>query len=145
MLQSALDAAPIPCLGAATGYSGAIKSGQTICGALYAGTVFLSCLSAGDGATEPEPSDPSRLAAIAAINALFQGFIERFGASDCRALTGLDLSEAENLQALFRAFDHYREGHGCFQQMRFVIESCLGQGAPAPEDDGAGAEANARA
>lgn len=125
MLQSSLDREMTPCRGAALGYSGAIGTGQTICGTLYAGAVFLGYLYAGDDADASPPSDPRRQAAIAAVRALFDGFVACFGSSDCQTLIGMDLSDGESLGALRGEFEQLGEAHGCCQQMRYVIETCL--------------------
>jgi len=68
----------------------AIESGKTICGILFGGAVYLWYLS-GTGATEgPGVKDEKRKAAIRSVRDLYQGFIEEFGDTDRKNVTGCD-------------------------------------------------------
>ena len=88
--------------------------------------MFLSTLHGAEQLQPPAPTHPRRLGAVAAVNGLYSGFIERFGATDCRTLTGLDLSEPQALETLFDQYASQGLGHTCFQQMRYVLGECLG-------------------
>jgi hypothetical protein len=111
---------------AAAGYQGAIRSGgsKTICGILYGSTAFLGFLHGRDQAAEPAVDDPERKQAIAAVNGLFEEFLERFGATECHALTGCDHSVPEETDRFYRN-EVYRDS--CLPQLEFVLSYCLEQ------------------
>ena len=44
----------------------------------------------------PQIQDKKRTLAIVSVKNLFQGFIERFGDTDCQTLTGCDWSKEED-------------------------------------------------
>jgi hypothetical protein len=114
----------LPYQWAAAAYSGAIQSGRTICGELFGATVFLGALH-GVGEPRPPATDNSRrLEAIAAAESLYRGFIERFGATECRALTGCDFSKEED-RARFGREQIFE--HRCCKQLEYVLAACLGR------------------
>jgi hypothetical protein len=121
VLRKASAWGPSPYQWAAAGYSGAIGSGRTICGFLFGGALYLGYLHGENSAHAPDLKNPGRLAAITAVKNLFAGFIERFGDTDCRALSGCDFSQPADRQRYYR--DRVYET-SCFLQMRYVIDTC---------------------
>ena len=107
------------------GYSGAIGTGQTICGFLFAGAIYLGVLHGQAAAEPPEVRDNRRLAAIGSVKKMFSGFIARFGATDCHALSGCDFSQAADSRRYYRDKVYEKT---CFIQLRYVIETCLQAG-----------------
>lgn len=107
---------------------GAISSGKTICGTLFAGTVFLGCLHGVGAADVPQIQDPRRSRAIVSVKDLFQGFTGLFGDTDCQSLTGCDWGKPEDVQ-------RYREGEvfqvKCRHYIRHVLAQCLSRSAAA--------------
>lgn len=101
---------------------GAIKTGRTICGTLFGGTVFLGYRH-GENATDvPGIGDERRFQAIESVQLLFRGFIEHFGDTDCRALTGCDWSNEEDVRRYFKG-EVYKEK--CFVYFDYVLAQCL--------------------
>lgn len=109
---------------AAAGYMGAIGTGQTICGALFGGAVFLGYLQGKDATRAPAIEDIERKRAIETVRELFQRFIERFGSSDCRVLTGCDWSKKKDRERYYSE-KIYREK--CYGYLENVLECCLQQ------------------
>ena len=126
VLREAVDLPGAPHQWAAAGYQGAIGSGgsKTICGVLYGSTAFLGLLHGRGRASEPAVDDPERKQAIAAVNGLFNGFLERFGATECHALTGCDHSVPEETDRFYRE-EVYRDS--CLPQLEFALSYCLDQ------------------
>lgn len=116
----------VPCQWAVAGYLGAIQSegSKTICGMLYGSTAFLGFLCGRDETAEPAVDDPKRRQAIAAVNGLFNGFLERFGATECHALTQCDHSIPEEAER-FHTEQVYTDS--CLPQFEYVLSYCLGQ------------------
>lgn len=121
-----MDLPGAPYQWAAAGYLGAIRSegSRTICGVLYGGTAFLGFLHGREQPAEPSVDDPKRQQAIAAVNGLFNGFLERFGATDCHTLTGCDHSLPEDNER-FRREEVYRGS--CLPQLEYVLSYCVEQ------------------
>ena len=121
-----MDFSGVPYQWAAAGYLGAIHSGgsKTICGMLYGSTAFLGFLCGRDEIAEPAVEDPKRKQAIAAVNGLFSGFLERFGATECHALTQCDHSIPEEVDRFYND-EVYRDS--CLPQFEYVLSYCLGQ------------------
>ena len=107
---------------AAAGYMGAIKSGNTICGALAGGAIYFGFLNSIDTTDAPELKDGRRISAIESVENLFNGFNEKFGSTNCRTLTGCDWRNKEDVKKFLK-----QEGYKntCFPQYKFVIENCL--------------------
>ena len=103
---------------------GAIVTGKTICGALFGGAIFLGYKSGMDLDTAPELESEGRKGAIAGVKKLFGGFAERFGETDCHALTGCDWSKKEDIKRYYRE-EVYKDA--CFRQFEYVVEKCLKQ------------------
>jgi hypothetical protein len=121
-----VDFAGVPYQWAAAGYLGAIHSGgsKTICGVLYGSTAFLGFLYGRDQTAEPTVDDPKRKQAIAAVNGLFEGFLERFSATECHTLTRCDHSIPEEVDR-FYSNEVYRDS--CLPQLEYVLSYCLEQ------------------
>jgi len=124
-MREELDWDPFPFQWATTGYRGAIHTGRTICGALFGGAVVLGLLHGTNSAQAPGVEDERRTKAIESVHNLFQGFIERFGDTDCQRLTGCDFSQEED-EARYRQEEVYIT---CFQYFKYVLEKCLDQSA----------------
>ena len=116
----------IPYQWATAGYMGAINSGKTICGILFGGSVYLGFLNGIGSSEAPKPNDEKRLNAIKSVNELFKGFINQFGDSDCKTLTGCDWSKKDDIKRYFK--DKVYEGT-CYRQFEYVIEKCFNQKA----------------
>ena len=101
---------------------GAINSGKTICGVLFGGSIYLGFLNGINATDAPELKDKRRLKAIRSVNELFNGFINRFGETDCKTLTGCDLSRKEDIKRYFKD-QIYKDI--CFHQFEYVIEKCI--------------------
>jgi hypothetical protein len=122
----------IPYQWATAGYMGAIDSGKTICGFLFGGAVFFGYLAGEKASDMPALKDPARIQAIATVKGLFQGFVERFGTTDCRTLTGCDFSQKRDVK---RYFGEKIYENTCYRQFDYVLGHCLaqlnpGEGAP---------------
>ena len=113
---------PSPYQWAATGYSGAIGSGRTICGFLFGGAVTLGYLHGTNATRAPDINDEKRTQAIKAVNELFRGFMERFGDTDCQTLTGCNFSIKED-QERYRKEEVYKDK--CFHFFEYVLGQCL--------------------
>ena len=109
---------------ATAGYAGAIRSGRTTCGLLFGATIFLGLLQGEDAAQAPEIGSEGRSQAIASVNGLYCGFIEQFGDTDCRALTGCDWSSREDVKRYFREEVYTTTCYRCFE---YVLGQCLDQ------------------
>ena len=81
---------------------GAIETGKTNCGILIGGVVYLGYLSGINATAAPEVKDEKRKAAIASVRGLYQGFIEKFGDTDCKTLTGCDWSKKEDVKRYYK-------------------------------------------
>ncbi len=122
VLRKKKDWDPSPYQWATTGYSGAIGSGRTICGALFGGTVFLGYLHGTNATHAPDVDDERRTQAITSVNKLFQGFIESFGDTDCQNLTGCNFSIKED-QDRYMKEEVYKDK--CFHYFEYVLAQCL--------------------
>ena len=114
----------IPYQWATAGYMGAITSGRTICGILFGASIYLGFLYGKNATAAPKIKDPARLQAIKSVNALFDGFITRFGETDCKALTGCDWSKQDDIKRYFKE-EIYK--NTCFRQFEFVVDQCLAE------------------
>ena len=107
---------------ATAGYMGAIDSGKTICGILFGGSIYLGFLNGMDATEAPKLKDKRRLNAIKSVNELFKGFINQFGESDCKTLTGCDWSKKEDIKRYFKD-QIYKDT--CYRQFEYVVEKCI--------------------
>lgn len=122
MLQEAEGWEAAPYQNAAIGYQGAIHSGKTICGTLFGGAAFLGLRAGNQPAMASGVQNEQRLAAIESVNTLFRGFLERFGDTDCKTLTGCDFSRQEEADRYMRE-EIYKDT--CFRQFEYVLSECL--------------------
>lgn len=107
---------------ATAGYAGAISSGKTICGILFGGAIYLGFLNGIDSNDAPKLKDEGRLNAIKSVNELFNGFINKYGKTDCSSLTGCDWSKEEDIQRYYKD-EIYKDT--CFRQFEYVVEKCI--------------------
>ncbi len=112
----------IPYQWATVGYSGAIASGKTICGILFGGAIYLGFLSGVDASAAPGVKDKHRKQAIAGVQDLFKGFINKFGDTDCKALTGCDWSKKNDVNR-YRKEKIYQ--NTCYPQFEYVLAALL--------------------
>ena len=103
---------------------GAVETGRTICGTLFAGAVFVGYLHGMNVTQAPEVQGKSRTRAIESVRGLFQGFVERFGDTDCRTLIGCDWSKKEDRERYFR--EEVYKGT-CYNYLDYVLARCLDQ------------------
>jgi C_GCAxxG_C_C family probable redox protein len=105
---------------AASGFGGGIGRVQLVCGALTGAVIALGLIEGQDMA-EVGPktvSDPVRPKVIQLID----GFEERFGATDCRALVGFDFRSPGGYDA-FRASEEARAG--CKSYIQFAVQEVM--------------------
>ena len=114
----------IPYQWATAGYMGAINSGKTICGILFGASIYLGFLNGINSSDAPKLKGRGRLNAIRSVNELFNGFIKRFGNTDCKSLTGCDWSRKEDIGRYFKD-KVYMET--CYRQFEYVVEKCLAE------------------
>ena len=81
-----------------------------------------------DSTDVPEPKDERRLKAIKSVNDLFRGFIDQFGDSDCKTLTGCDWSKKEDAKRYFKDKVY---NDVCYPQFKYVLEKCFNETARA--------------
>jgi hypothetical protein len=112
----------VPYQWATVGYMGAVNSGKTICGILFGASIYLGFLNAKDSTDAPKLKDKRRLNAIKAVNELFNGFINQFGESDCKTLTGCDWRKKKDVKRYFKD-QIYKDT--CFRQFEYVVEKCI--------------------
>lgn len=101
---------------------GAIETGKTICGFLFGGSVYLGYLNGMNATEVPEVKDEKRKQAITSVRDLFQGFIERFGHTDCQTLTSCDWSRKEDVRRYYKE-QIYKDT--CYHQFEYVLANCL--------------------
>jgi C_GCAxxG_C_C family probable redox protein len=77
----------------ATGFGGGVGRNGDICGALAGGIMTISLALGRDN------SDQSRDPCYGAADCFYNEFVETFGSSRCRKLTGLDLKKPEQREA----------------------------------------------
>ena len=77
----------------------------------------------GNGETSvPGVENDKRTKAIESVNGLFNGFIEKFGTTDCKSLTNCDFSKKEEVDRYMQD-EVYK--HTCFKQFEYVLSYCL--------------------
>jgi len=81
-----------------------------------------------DATDAPKLKDNRRLNAIKSVNELFKGFINQFGESDCKTLTGCDWSKKEDIKRYFKD-QIYKDT--CYRQFEYVVEKCINETASA--------------
>ena len=78
-----------------SGYGGAIGSGQTICGAVYGATAAIGIICGEKMAERNETAKQTRKRATGMTHEFYRLFLEEFGRTDCRSLTGCDWSRPD--------------------------------------------------
>jgi len=122
VLQIQMGWDDLPYQWVAAGYMGAINTGKTICGALYGATAFLGALHGDRGDAPSGANNARRMAAGAAVESLFRGFIDRFGATECLQLTGCDWTSDEDRAR----YDHERIYETrCAKYIAYALSVCL--------------------
>lgn len=76
-----------------------------------------------DATQAPEVGGEGRTRAIEAVAGLYRGFIGRFGATDCRTLTGCDWSNRRDIVRYMREKTYE---HTCYHYLAYVLAECLG-------------------
>ncbi len=103
---------------------GAINSGKTICGVLFGASIYLGFLNGINSSDPPKLNDEKRLNAIKSVNKLFKGFIDEFGETDCKKLTGCDWGKKEDIDRYFKT-EVYKDT--CYRQFEYVVENCIAE------------------
>lgn len=111
-----VDVSPAMALNGGVGWSGGV------CGAISAAALVAGRLAA---RKVPDHKQAKSLAR-SMVAELMHEFQARYGATDCRQLTGLDISTAEG-HAAFLAAGKWRTD--CMDQIAFVIRRLLAAGA----------------
>jgi C_GCAxxG_C_C family probable redox protein len=105
---------------AASGFGGGIGRVQLVCGALTGAVIALG-LAEAKAVAEPGPktvSDPVR----PKVRQLLDGFQERFGSTECRALVGFDF----NAPGGYEAFRESKEARaGCQSYIQFAVQEVV--------------------
>jgi hypothetical protein len=112
----------LPYQWAAAGEMGAIRTGKTICGTLFGGTVALGALYGRGAPHAPASQDPRRRQAQDAVQGLYREFIARFGHTECRTLTGCDWTKEEDI-ARYRQQGVFEDK--CCKYLECVLSVCL--------------------
>jgi hypothetical protein len=89
---------------------------------LFGATAFLGFLFGKSESAAPGVQDSQRTAAIAAVNRLFTGFMEKFRETECKALTGCDFSDKDAVER-YRKEEVYKDT--CLPQFEYVLDYCL--------------------
>ena len=110
------------------GYEGAIASGNATCGFLIGAAAFIGFSHGRHTDAAPAIDSEKRRQAIQATRKLFLGFVDRFGQTDCRILTGCDWRKKEEARRYYHEKIYLRV---CMPQMEYVIRYIL---LSSPED-----------
>ena len=89
-----------------------------MCGILFGAAVYLGFHSGVDATGVPGVKDENRKLAIARVRDLFQGFIGKFGDTDCKSLTGCDWSQKDDIKR-YRKEKIYQ--NTCYPQFEYVL------------------------
>ena len=99
-LQALLELWDLPIISnswATAGYLGAIGSSCTTCGLLIGSSIAIG-LRCGQGVNEiPEKNDEARNKAIQGVTELYNGFLDKFGNTDCKTLNKIDFRKGEEV------------------------------------------------
>ena len=82
----------------------------------------MGYLSGSHATGAPGVKDENRKLAITRVQNLFQGFIDKFGDTDCKALTGCDWSKKEDVNR-YRKEKIYQ--NTCYPQFEYVLAALL--------------------
>jgi C_GCAxxG_C_C family probable redox protein len=118
-LQAALGLEGDDLWQAATGFGGGLARRQSICGALTGGAIACGLAIARKRGSTRDDRGELRGEVYAAMQELAREFEARFGAIDCRTMTGFDFSAPDG-------HDRFAESGGrdrvCRPAVRFVVE-----------------------
>jgi C_GCAxxG_C_C family probable redox protein len=109
-----IDSELIPKIGTAIGAG--VSLNGLLCGSISS---VMMLIGAKYGRTKPEES-PQPVWQMA--DQYVAAFREKFGAVNCRQLTGLDLKTQEGLKQYFARVHDYE----CTERLRFAVEKALG-------------------
>jgi C_GCAxxG_C_C family probable redox protein len=113
------EAQGFPCITElASGFGGGIGREQDVCGAIAGGTIAIGYRAGQGKRDQKEIADAARPAA----RRMYEGFRARFGAVDCRELTGFDFNVPEGYQQ-FQASD--KKNEVCHPCVEFVVRTIL--------------------
>ena len=101
---------------------GAISTGQTTCGLLIGCSIAIGLHCGSGKAGVPEEHATERERAITAVERLYRDFLQRFGSTDCRTLSGCDYSNAGDIA---RRFQHEEWKTTCDIFLKFVMTRCV--------------------
>ncbi len=121
-LQAALGLGDEDTWQAATGFGGGFGRQQLICGALSGGVIACGMALARKRQATRETRAALRDETYATVKELTRRFQERFGAIDCRTLTGYDFSQPNGYQAFA---DSGNKDRVCHPAVRFVVETVV--------------------
>ncbi len=122
MLRELEGLEPTPYQWAMAGYEGAIVSGNTTCGFLIGAVAFIGFYHGRDVGEVPAIDSEKRRLAIRSTRKLFLGFVDRFGQTDCRILTGCDWRKKEDAKRYYHEKIYLSV---CMPQMEYVLRYLL--------------------
>ncbi|MFW9994319.1 MAG: C-GCAxxG-C-C family (seleno)protein [Candidatus Odinarchaeota archaeon] len=82
---------------ATAGYMGAIASGETTCGLLIGSSTAISLRCGQKTEDIPEEHEDERNLAIQAVGELYNGFLDKFGSTNCKTLNRVDFRKGEEI------------------------------------------------
>ena len=104
----------------ATGLGAGMSRRQTVCGALAGGVLACGLIIGRERHSGPDDRVPLQEQTYAKVQALMRRFEERFGAIECRTMTGCDFGTPEGRQA-FK--DTQQIERTCKPAVRLVVET----------------------
>lgn len=104
----------------ATGFGGGLGRRQLVCGALTGATIACGLAVARKRASTREDRDGLRTDAYAKVQQLTREFEARFGALDCRTMTGHDFSIPNGHDLFVQSGGRDRV---CRSAVRFAVET----------------------
>ena len=104
---------------AASGYLGAISSGQTTCGLLIGSTIALGVRHGQGKNCIPIEDEEERGKVVKEVNDLYRDFLTQFSSTDCQTLTTTDFSKPED-QVRYMEKEIYKDT--CFKFLKFLMK-----------------------
>ena len=105
----------------AAGFGGGIGGEQDVCGAVAGGVISIGYREGRSGGNQMEVARAAR----PFVRDLYEGFRERFGAVDCRTLSGYDYSDPVQNE---RAHSDPERAEKCREYKEWVIRRLLADG-----------------